>query len=45
MGMKRETMVAVCALAEQFIIWEYCEESGGMLEGSLYDWLEGMADE
>jgi hypothetical protein len=40
MGMKRETMVAICSLAEQWMMWEYYGGAGGRMAQSVYDSLD-----
>jgi hypothetical protein len=45
MGMKRETMVAICRLAEHMMIGEYREDSGESMMGGVYDWLEMVLEE
>ncbi|KAJ9095496.1 hypothetical protein QFC20_006639 [Naganishia adeliensis] len=40
MGMKRETMVAICSLGEQWMISEGFERPERAMIHSVYDWLE-----
>lgn len=44
-GMKRETMIAICSVAERLMISEYCGGSRGNVVGSVCGWLEELVGE